>query len=1321
MPLRALRLVVYCTPHRREQVSESVDEKVSILEEHSHFSERYTDLSLIGEGGFGSVYRARQTQTGQSVAIKLLQRPAAIRPDAHERRAARFRREMALCSRLHHPNIVRIIDSGVAGDDLYAVFEYVPGRTLSKFILEEGPLSIPEANRLMGEVLDALACAHRLGVVHRDLKPQNIMITQTGARAHAVVLDFGVAGITDAGDALETLTRTREFVGTPSYAAPEQLRGSEPTPAADLYSWALCYLESVTGERVINGHSFSDILYKQLGPEPIPVPAWIEQRPIGGVLNEVLDKDPMLREDSASVLLEMLQFLNEERSTALTTEESEGELRQLVFLGCQLSVDAPGDVASDELVWESYTALRDLVEQHEGELLSSFGDRHMACFGLRSAREDDAYRAGRAALALHRWAERRRPAHALNQALHVGIVRTGDAALRAAMSSAARDLSSLLIHAAPGTTAVSDAAATALRRRFVLRDVSGAQTLVEEKGPDQVDTFHNRRRPFFGREEELSLTVQRIRQAHNGSGQSVLITGEAGIGKSRFLAEVSYRIETPELRWLEARCAPELHNASFAPIAQLLEQLIGLGKIEGPAEKLRRLEQFLEAHGFSPPETIPLIAGVLSLPLPPTSPPQMVEPALLKRQLTNTLLALFFEAADQRPTVVVIEDLHWIDPTSLELLSTLIGEVSESQLAVLLAARPEFSTSWPTTMGLQLGRLGVEDLTRLAADIAGVPTLPPEVNRLITERSDGIALFAEELTRALIDDGLLRVASGQVFLDGPLDTQRVPTSLRALMTSRLDRLGAARSTAQLASAIGREFELPLLTAISSREPQVIQLELDDLAMAGLVFRRRRQSGRVYIFKHALIRDTAYESMLPDNRILVHARIGQALEQTFPGTARRRPDLLAYHFAAAAQKTRALPYAVTAAQNALQRSSNLEALSHGQQALTWLDDVNDEQQRATLELTLNSVLAPAVMSTRGYGAPELEQYIERSLSLLDEIRDGPHTFPTLWGAVMYNNARGGRQETAIQLARRLVMLSEQADSDDMRVAAYSILSICLFPAGHTAEAQQAADRTISLYDPARHSHYAFLYGLDPCVNAYTVAATIRMYRGRYEEAKQLLDSGMELARALKHGLSIGTILFYRCSLHYFLEQPAQVRDVAAQIPAIAEQYAMPLLNMYGDLYRAWADNDTETPRQILAMLEMSGTRSGYATWSSMVGDSLLRKGQAEDALQAATASVAIAESMNERYAMPMLYILQGRSFLATGNADDGERALRKAITRAEEIEGPTIAMMSATYLAEHLSHVGRESEIDALLTPLLERLHNSDPSPSIERARALIDP
>jgi TOMM system kinase/cyclase fusion protein len=977
----------------------------------AEFQDRYEFLDELGSGGFSTVYKARQITTGQDVAIKVLRLPEDFSAEALEKRIARFRRELQLCAQMHHPNIVRLINSGRIERELYTVFEFVPGLNLAQILQEEGRLDPIEAHYFMAQTLDALACAHAQGVVHRDLKPANIMAAATGARRNVLVLDFGIGTFTEENPNRDQhrLTPTREVLGTPAYAAPEQLRNEPPTPRSDLYSWALIFLECLTGQRIVEGATVAEVLFKQLSPDPIRLPPMLKGHPLGRLLLRALAKDPATRDVTAKDLLHELEACDvrdlrpQPRPMGLSPgtpdgttatprgmgapvkphsqRMADGERRQITAVCCGITVAGVGSqtIETEEVehvLGVLHEACAEIARQLGGGMTGMLGDVILFHFGFPTAREDDACRAACAALRMMREIQARNEALSAEGKVRVDVrigMHTGMVVARGVTETTSSSPGLLIgatpklamrlsLLARPGTILVSTETWRLVRGQFAL----------EEEGERQVDGDTVERvyllreytsgartdeAALVGRTQEMQLLLAQWERVRAGTGQGVLITGEPGIGKSRIIRELGERVRAQGASWLECRCMPDGVNTPYFVIINLLEQFLEAKPDTSTEQKAERLEALLSRAGVELAQAMPLFTGLLSLPLPSRWSPLEVPPQKLRDLMRDAVLSLLFELAEKVPLVLMIEDLHWADPSTVELLSQLAEEVSSARVLAVFSARPEFTPVWPTSavQTLQLGQLGQDEVARIAERISGGRELPDGVLEEVVARTDGVPLFVEELLQSMIETGVLIERNGRFELGRALSQVHVPSTLRDSLMARLDRLERAKETAQVAAAIGREFSLELVQAVSTQAPVTVQEDLDRLVAADLVHRKRRFKGPAYLFKHSLVRDAAYDSMPRRSRQQVHHRIAQALVEHFPEAVKDRPEVVAHHYASAEQMREAVRYAHQAAMAALQRGAHGEALAHAREALGWVRSIADVRGRAEAELALNAII------------------------------------------------------------------------------------------------------------------------------------------------------------------------------------------------------------------------------------------------------------------------------------------------------------------------------------------------------------------------------
>ena len=1328
--------------------------------------------ALLGRGGFGEVFKATQRSTGQAVAIKVLTVTDRIPPDRVQVQLERFRREMRLCGQLHHPNIVRLIDSGEQDGRPYTVFEYIPGKNLADVLAIEGPLEWSEAAHLMGQVLDALSSAHRLGIVHRDMKPHNIMLTTTSARRNAMVLDFGVSALFDsAGGDVDRLTGSNEWVGTPAYAAPEQLTGHPATPKSDLFAWGLVFAECLTGQRIIGGGSVAEILASLVSPKPVEIPRLVRDSPFGELLTGVVQKDVGTRDLSARDVLQSLELTGrgfvssevsqeraESRQAAATVwlgaglapdvPIADGEKRQVTALCAHLA--PPGRVDKDVDPDEFDAELRALqllsvrvANECGGFVESVLGDRVLTYFGFPQAGENDASRAAKAALVLlARLAERgsRDGAVEVRLGIHTGlvVVRGGDQTasgrsheIVGTTPTIAFELASV---AEPFSILVTETTRNILKDQYVLephgpRRLSGIAQPVRTFGLSEVESkstgstgILSRARPMVGRAHELNLLVDRWEQARGGTGQAVLITGEPGIGKSRLAGELTRRVTSHHGQWLECRCTAEGQNAALHPFIDLLGRLAGLEQASDVADRVVRLEAFLERCDLDLAEAMPLLGGLLALPTEPRYRP-LLAPAAKQKELTldNILLVLSALAAE-KPALLVVEDLHWSDPTTRALLDLMTTEIETTSLCAIFTARPGFEPTWSAAdvLQVQLGRLTPPQIQALVASVSRGKAMPDAVIDEIVRRTDGVALFVEELATTLLESSILEEREDRYVAVGSVEQLQLPSTLRGLLTARLDRVGSAKRTAQLAAVAGREFTLELLETVARYNQETLRAELTALESAGIVIRRRRRRRSIWVFKHALIRDAAYASILIGPRRRMHADMAFAISRHFAPLAEERPDLLAHHHAAAGQRGTAIGFAQKAGMAALMRSANAEAIAHATQALEWLEGIDGSQARAQAELGLNGVITPALMAEKGYTAPELAASTRRSQELLELVGDSPHTIPTLFALATYHHVRSERPQ-ARAMAERFLAHAERSGDAGQVGAALPVLAQCLWIEGDFTGAQALVERAIPLYDPVGHAGYAFAYGIDSLAYAQITLGQVLWGLGRPQRALDLTEAALRHGRKVGHANTIGMVLLYLAMLHHQRGERAQALAVTDSLVEICQKYGLFYDRSFGGLIRCWAGGDSETARQILAFHEMGRLMLGMSYYRSLLAESLAAQGEHEAALTEIDRCMGHVEETGERYYQSVLLRLKGECLLALDRAPQGRESLEAALQHAEaaKLAMPALQAVVSLYRSAQKSGGRDLAGWRERLTAMCQAINDEPGPPIVVEARALI--
>ncbi|MEM7036784.1 MAG: TOMM system kinase/cyclase fusion protein, partial [Bacteroidota bacterium] len=963
----------------------------------------YTNPTLIGEGGYGLVYRAEQASTGQRVAIKVLKLDPAAEEMRRKYQIARFERETQLCAELSHPHIVTLLDKGWTKDEVpYAVFEYIEGETLKDMIVRQSGLSAEETGELMGQVLDALAAAHAKGIVHRDLKPHNIMIQQAGSQKHVKILDFGIGAFTREfrTNDYQSLTLTREVMGTPAYSAPEQLRGEPATVKSDLYAWGLVCIECLTGTPVMREDSVAEVFQQQLNAENVPLPPALAGHSLSELLRRALHKNARLRTGDAAGLYEDFRRINfstlvgnisslaptttasaNEAVTAanpMAWQDRRSEKRQITVLVVKLSLEVAPESSLDletldAILKDQINQVKDTIVRFGGYIAGSLGNNIQGYFGYPAVTDNDARRAGRTALeVMGNVRQRSALLHAqhgillhVRMGIHSGQVLTPPNQIpEGAVPNMAIDL---LYQTRPGTVIASEATKKLLepylefeapgnQRDAHLPHEANTWLITGERQTEALSFLRpwSANREMIGRETERNTLHGDWDAVKSGHGKAVVLHGQAGIGKSKMVYEIKKQVRSDGYIFREARSLPEHQNNALFPFLDMLRQHWGIAGMQDGAAIFQVLEKEIGAAGADLEKGLPVLCFWLSVPLQEGYSMPEETPDVQKQLLFELLETSIRHLGQEKPLMLVIEDLHWLDPTGREFVEYLLKDLAEKPFFLLMTTRPVFIPEWQqdTLSYVELHPLNETSTEQMVSIVLEGKNIHTDALTYINDRADGIPLYLEELTRMLVEEGYLTDQDGTYQFAAETDIQAIPPTLQDLLNARLDRLGLAKETAQIAGTIGREFGYELLVRSSLRDEASIQTDLDALMDADLIYRQRKVNGDAYIFRHALIRDAAYDGMVSGARKDHHLRIAGTLKENFPETVEENPFEVARHLAGGEEFEEGSEFGIKAIAKQLERHSNQEAIDAGHSIRNWISKIGHEEKKVRLEMQLN---------------------------------------------------------------------------------------------------------------------------------------------------------------------------------------------------------------------------------------------------------------------------------------------------------------------------------------------------------------------------------
>jgi class 3 adenylate cyclase/tetratricopeptide (TPR) repeat protein len=879
----------------------------------------------------------------------------------------------------------------------------------------------------------------------------------------------------------------------------------------------------------------------------------------------------------------------------------EAERRQLTVLFCDL-VDStrlssqldPEDLREVVLAYQATGV--EVIQRFDGYVAQYLGDGLLVYFGYPQAHEEDAQRAVRAGLGIleametlnTRLEQRQGTRLAVRIGIHTGPVVVGpmgsggrheQLALGETPNLAAR-LQSL---AAPQTVAISQTTHRLVQGYFTCDDL-GIHSLRGIKVPLRVyrvvgeSTAQNRLdvagatglTRLVGRAHEMGLLRERWAQSQDGLGQVVLLSGEAGIGKSRLVRVLTEQVVDEGVARLTLRCSPYHTNSAFYPVIEHLQRLLQWHRHETPEARLATLEQALQTVGLPLAEVVPLLAALLTVPVPERYPRLTLSPQRQKQKTQEALVAWLLAEAARQPVLAVWEDLHWADPSTLELLGLLLEQVPTARLLLVLTARPDFHPSWAPrsyVTQLTLTRLTRPQIEAMVLRMTGGRPVPAEVLAQIVAKTDGIPLFVEELVKTILASGLVQEEADRYVLTGPLPPLAIPATLQDTLMARLDRLAVVKEVAQLGAVLGREFGYEILRGVAPLGEATLQQALAQLVEAELLYHRGVPPQATYVFKHALIQDAAYQSLLKSTRQQHHQRIAQVLEQQFLETVQTQPELLAHHYTEAGLVAPAIPYWQRAGQRAIERSANLEAISHLAKGLELLKTFPDTPEHRKQELDLQTTLGPALMAIKGYASPEVEAVYHRARELCRHVGETPQLFPVLGGLVLFYVNRGEFQ-TARELGEQMLSLAQRVQDLARLADAHILLGNALFFLREWGSARPHLEQGIALYNSQQHRSHVLTPALLG-VFGLSRLAQVLWELGYPDQALQRSQEALTLARELARPFSLATALIFAAELHRYRREAQMTYEQAEAALVLSREQGFALRLAQATILRGWA--------------------------------------------------------------------------------------------------------------------------------------------------------
>ena len=1098
----------------------------------------------------------------------------------------------------------------------------------------------------------------------------------------------------------------------------------------------------------VNARQVAAPLAVPASPSPATNPSENVSEPIGreATLSEVTDQVTQVARQ---------QPLESAEGTRVTKHDA-AERRQITAMSCEaIGVAARADGIGLEDLHEAIVAfqrcLSEIVGRHSGFVASRLGNSALVLFGYPAAHEHDAERAIHAGLELCAAVRTLSPDADVPMRCRVGVatgmVIVGDlvGAGEVADHGIVGDTPDLAVRlqssAQPDTVTIEPTTWRLIGNLFDCHELGALDTNNDTElisrwlvlGKSAVASRFEALRgskltPLVGRDEEIDLLLRRWARAKAGDGQIVLVSGEAGLGKSRITAELEERLQAePHLR-LRYFCSPYHQDSALFPIIDQLSRAAGFARDDPPASKLEKLEALL-ARTAPLDDDVAFLAELISLPASERHPLLNLSPQRKKERTLEALIRQLEGLAHEKPVVTVWEDAHWLDPTSRELLDLTVEHVRSLPVLLIVTFRPELQPPWagqPQVSMLALRRLDRRDCTTLITQIGGGKTLPDEVVFAIADRTDGVPLFVEELTKSVLERGLLREENDRYVFDRPLQPLAIPATLHALLLARLDRLVSARGVAQIGAAIGRKFSYALLRAVSRLPEGELQMALGQLVASALVFQRGAPPDAVYTFSHALVQDTAHGSLLRKARQQLHAQIAGALETHSPEVIETQPELLAQHYAEAGLVERAVAYWDKAGHRSVARSAMAEAVAQFQKGLDQLALLPEIPERRQKELEFSSALGAVLNVVKGSAAPETGQAYARARELWEQLGSPAEFVEVPCGQSRYH-AHRGELDRAQSLAEDLLHLSHRRNDVAGLVMGHYSSGRNLMWVGSFASSRSHLETVLALYDPNSHHSLVRQTGIHPQLAAQAALGIVLFCLGFPDQALAQSNKAIAGARRLPHPPTLAMSMGMDALLLSIIGDDVGLEQRVDGLVAIATDQGFPFYRATGAIYRGWVKAKNADVTEGLSLLRAGSSAycaTGATVWMplyiALLAAACEIAGQIEEAAARLDQALQLVERTGERWFAAELDRQRGQLLLRQGHPEAAEKLYREALSIAREQEAKLWELRAAASLARLWRDQGRCAAARDLLAPVYGWFTEGFATPDLKAAKMLLD-
>ena len=1035
-------------------------------------------------------------------------------------------------------------------------------------------------------------------------------------------------------------------------------------------------------------------------------------------------------------------------------EPRPAERRQLSVMLCSLA-----DVATlaEDVDPEDLRPLIDRYHACCAQVISSTGgmaakylnDTVLAWFGYPRAAEHSAERAIRAGLTLIGAVSRLDPRLHCRIGVATGLVVMGDLAsdpfgTPSALGEAPDLATRLLARAAADTMVISEGCQRLARGMFQYQELPpppeqgtirlgrAFQVIGEAAVESRFDALHDQGlTPLVGREEELDLLLRRWSHARDGEGQVVLLSGEPGIGKSRILSTLRERLEERDVQALRFQCSPHYVNSAFWPIIDNFERTLKFTRDEAPDSKLDKLEALIVTHHGRPKTDVRFVAAILSIACEHRYGALSLTPQKHKDETLRTLVDISEAAARRQSSVLLFEDAHWADPTTLEVLDLLIERVKTVPFLVVLTHRPEFQSRW-SEHG-HVGALNLSKLTRMqsaamVSSLAGGKTLPATLLEQILTRTDGVPLFVEELTKSILESGELTKANDHYEYAGPARAVTIPATLRDSLMARLDRFAPVKEIALIGATIGREFSYELIGGVAPMSQAQLDDALEHLSASGLAFRRGTPPDAIYTFKHALVQDAAYDSLPKSRRQELHGKIARVIEARFPDVKTTEPEVLAHHLTEAGLTEASIPLWQAAGELASKHRALAEAIAHFDRGLELVATLPRSSERDASELGLRIPLGTAWMAVKGWAAPEVWTSLHPALALAKSLMRNDALLRILWGLTLSVQAQG-RVAESLQWAQEMLDIAKATGDADLLITGHTLACPCYWWGGKFAEVLGHADAVLDLYDGEKHRHLADSLNHDPKTLAGLFGSMSTWMLGYQDRALRLSDEKDAHARRRNHPFDLGYALFQ--GVHEFDHRftSEDMRRRGREIEALGRENSMPVVRamMAPKLYGLALIREGK-PAEGSALFKAgttsleAGGAKGRVMGKAVLAECMALAGDLDNALYLIDNSIEQVErpGWEERHHYAEILRLKGWMLSLKGDLEGAERNFLVSLDWARRQQAKMWELRTSTSLARLWQSQGKRRDAYELLAPVYRWFTEGFDTRDLQVAKLLLD-